>query len=265
MKSSVLALAAVLAAGPVAAKSISITMTPVAELSDSGLNVRLTVGNVGDEAAQSVATALYFGDHDVRGKGAPSLAPQATLLETLSLPTGELKTGRWPYRVTVDYTDANQYPFQALHVLVVTKGSPPPSKVTVPVVSGGTIATSGSLTFTVKNMADVERTAAVQVVVPEGLEVTRPVAPVTLTKWEEKSLSVPIANRTALAGSRLPVFVSVQYDDGDTHQATVAQGILEIVPAQSFFAQRSLFLVVGAAILILAWGGFLVARLMRRT
>lgn len=255
-----------LGASPAAAKSISITMTPVVELRDGSLVVNLTVGNVGDEAAQSVTPTLRFGDREARGKGTERLAPQGTLSEALSLPVGELGPGRWPYQVTVDYTDANQYPFQALNVHTVAVGNPPPARVMVPSVTGTPVSASGSgtLAVKVKNLTGANRTAAVGVLVPAGIEVTKVPAEVALAAWEEKTISASITNRTSLAGSRLPVFVTVQYDDGSTHQAVVTQGLVEIVAAQSFFARQRLLLGVGALLLIVGWGGFLVARLAGR-
>src|SRR2546426_10478516 len=114
--------------GPAAAGSISISILPVVELREGALSAQVKVSNVGDEAAQSVAAVLVFGEHKARGEIHPSLAPGASMDAALSLPVGELGTGRWPYQIAVDYTDANQYPFQAIHAGLVTAGSPPPAK-----------------------------------------------------------------------------------------------------------------------------------------
>ena len=54
---------------------------------------------------------------------------------------------------------------------------------------------------------------------------------------------MPITNRTALVGSRYPVFVSAQYDDGPVHQAVVAQGIVSVVGTESFFTRYRRFAV----------------------
>jgi hypothetical protein len=162
----------ILAAVPAAAKNISIQMTPVPELRDGNFNVQLAVTNLGDEAAQSVVPTLRFRDKDMRGKGKASLGPNETLSETLSLPAADLGTGRWPYRLTIDYTDANQYPFQALHVPTLTVGNPPPVKVAVREIKASQVGASGTLSATLKNLEANERTVALQAHVPEGLEAT---------------------------------------------------------------------------------------------
>jgi len=254
---------AFLAAAPACAGTISISMTPVPELRDGKLSVHLTVRNLGDEAAQSVAPALRFRETEARGKGTSSLAPQQSIEETLSLPVKDLGQGRWPYRVTVDYTDANQYPFQALHVLLATVGNPPPAKVLVSQISATPLATSGTIHMTLKNVADAPRTATVHVMVPEGIEATEPAKDVQLAAWQEETFSVPVVNRSARAGSRLPVFVGVEYDDGDTHQAVVSQSLVEIIAQQSFFARNKGVLGIVALVLVLIWAAFVAMRLVR--
>ena len=110
------------------------------------------VGNSGDEAALSVTPVLRFGDKEVRGKGKPSLGPNASFDEALTIPSGTLGEGRWPYRLAVDYTDQNQYPFQALQTQTAIIGNPPPAKVAVPAIKSEEIAGSGTLAVTVKNL-----------------------------------------------------------------------------------------------------------------
>jgi hypothetical protein len=252
-----------LLAGAAAAKNISITISQATHVSEGNLVVTVKVGNSGDEAALSVVPSLYFGDKVVRGKGKPSLEPNTSFEETLSLPVGALGEGRWPYRLAIDYTDANQYPFQALQTQAVVIGNPPPAKVAVPSIKAEDIAGTGTLAVTVKNLTPDTRTAAVEVLVPEGLEVSDGSRKVTLEAWKEERIEVPVTNRTALVGSRYPVFVSAEYDDGPVHQAVVAQGIVSVVGTESFFTRyrRILFMVAGAV--VLAWLAVVLVRALR--
>jgi len=260
-----LLLAAALAPTVAAAKSISISIFPSAEVKDGVLTARIRVSNSGDEAAQSVTPVLQFGQRTARGDAHPSLGPNESMTSALSLEVGTLAPGRWPYRLAIDYTDANQYPFQALHMGVVTLGgSPPPAKVAVSEVKAAPLSSSGSLRVRIKNLAAVERKATLTVALPEGLEVTNPLEPVSLAGWEEAAVSVPIVNRTALAGSRYPVFAAVEYDDDGTHQAVTAQTVVEIESPQSFFrVPRNTFLII-AGVLIAAWLGFLLRQVTAR-
>src|SRR5262245_17864411 len=175
MKCLLVVCAAVALAGTAAAGTISITISQAARIQDDNLIVDVKVGNSGDEAALSVTPVLRFGDKEVRGKGKPSLEPKSSFDETLTLPVGSLGEGRWPYRLAVDYTDQNQYPFQALQTQAAVIGNPPPAKVAVPAINSQEISGSGTLTVTVKNLTPEQRTAKISVLAPDGLEASGPV------------------------------------------------------------------------------------------
>ncbi len=246
-------------AGPAAAGSISISISPVVELREGTLSAKVKVSNVGDESAQSVAAVLVHGERTARGEIRPTLAPGASMEAALSLPAGDLGTGRWPYEIAVDYTDANQYPFQAIHLGLVTVGSPPPAKVAVSEIKADPLSSSTTVQVRVKNLAGVVRKASVILVTPEGIEVTTPVQDVTLAAWEERTVSAPLVNRTALVGSRYPVFAEVQYDeDGGVHQTVAGQGMVAIEAAHSFFEKWRSWFAIGALVLVALWLGILV-------
>jgi len=229
-------------AGPAAAGSISISIQPVVELREGALSAQVKVSNVGDEAAESVAAVLVFGEHKARGEIHPSLAVGASMDATLSLAVGDLGTGRWPYQVAVDYTDANQYPFQAIHLGLVTVGSPPPAKAAVSEVKADPLSSAGTLRIRLKNLAGVVRQASLTVVTPEGLEVTAPVQDVKLAAWEERTVSVP-------------------FEDG-VHQAVAGQGMVAIEAAHSFFEVRRTWFWIAAGVLVALWVGILLWRQM---
>ena len=253
---SVAGLATVATAG-----NISINMTTTAEIRDGNLGVALKVSNTGDEAAGSVRASLRFRDQQTNGPVRDSLVPQGELEEQLSVPVPGLGTGRWPFRVAVDYTDANQYPFQALHVAVVASGDPPPAKVVVARVEVPALSASTQAEVVVKNLTGEAREATVSVFVPDGLETSEPTRQVSLAPWGEQETSLPLVNRTALAGSRYPVFVAVEYEDGGVHQAAIAHGIVEIQPPRRLAARGLLWLV---AALVVGWVVLLGWRVLRR-
>src|SRR2546428_1533796 len=245
-------------AAPAAAGSISISIAPLVELREGALSAQVKVSNVGDESAQSVAAVLVFGEHRARGELHPSLAPGSSMDAALTMPVGDLGTGRWPYQIAVDYTDANQYPFQAIHLGLVTVGSPPPAKVAVSELKADPLSNSGTVRIRIKNLAGVARQASVSVVAPEGIEVTAPTQEVKLAAWEERTVTAPIVNRTALVGSRYPLFAEVQYDDDGVHQTVAGQGMVAIEAAQSFFEARRTWFWIGAGVLVAVWLGILV-------
>jgi hypothetical protein len=245
--------AALTAVTPASAKTISITIGQRAEIRGDTLVVKTTVGNTGDEAAKSVKANLRFGDETVGGKLHDELEPNGKFEEELAITTGRLGDGRWPYAIAVDYADANLYPFQALLMSAIVVGSPPPAKLSIAELKAEPIATSGPLSITFKNLSGTEREVSYRVVVPEGLEAAEPSGRVNLTGWGQAELEVELVNRTALAGSRYPIFVAVEYDDGGVHQGIVSQNVVEIVAPRNFWEENQTLLIVGAGILVALW------------
>jgi hypothetical protein len=254
----------VAAGAPASAKTISITITQRAEMRGTNLVVSATVGNTGDESAKAVTANVRFGDKAVRGKTHDDVAPNATFDEELTIETGTLGPGRWPYQVTVDYADANLYPFQALLVTTIPIENPPTAKLSVSKIESSGIADSGPLTVHVKNLSATERDVSYRVVVPEGLEASDPTASVHLAAWAEATSSATIVNRTALAGSKYPVFVVVEYDDGGMHQTVIGQSIVEIVAPRNVWETYQTPLVAGAVLLVVAWLVYVVRGVMSR-
>jgi hypothetical protein len=131
-------------------------------------------------------------------------------------------------------------------------------------ITGGPITDSGAVRIRIKNLAGVERRATVDLLVPDGLEATRRAQEVTLGPWAELATSAPVVNRTALPGSRYPVFATVEYDEGGTHQAIVRHAIVEVVAPRPFFQAWRSPLWSAAGALVLLWLAFLARSLRAR-
>src|SRR4029450_2945002 len=87
--------------------------------------------------------------------------------------------------LAVDYTDQNQYPFEALLTQTLVVGNPPPAKGTGPAIRIEDVTGTGTLSVTVKNLTPDPRAVRVSVLVPEGLEATDAVRQVNLEGWKD--------------------------------------------------------------------------------
>ena len=116
----------------------------------------------------------------------------------------------------------------------------------------------------VKNLSAVERRVTVSVLGPEAIEVTQTGAEIQLEPWEEKDLSVRLTNRAALAGSRYPLFVAVEYEDGAVHQALVAQTTVAIGEPSEALGPQGRYLWIAAGVFGLLFAGLVVYRLAKR-
>jgi hypothetical protein len=100
-----------------------------------------------------------------------------------------------------------------------------------------------------------------RVMVPTGLEADPASSELALEPWEEKTVTVTLTNRTALAGSRYPVFASIEYDADGTHFAVLGQGVVEIIPSETLIDRLGGALWIGAA----ALGGLFILLVGLRT
>ncbi len=224
----------------------------------------VTVANSGDEAAHSVAVVLEIQGIEVRGERRPLLEAGASFGERLEVALPGPGEGRWPYRLAVDYTDANQYPFQALSVATFERGAPPLSEVAVTSVGVPPLAGEGRATVRLKNLSDVERRANLRLVVPRGVEAPEGAAAVTLAPWEERSVELDLVNRFALAGSRYPLYAVLEYDEGSLHHSVVATAALEVIEATPVAGEGLPLAWIAAAVLAVVFGALLIRRLASR-
>lgn len=245
------------------AGSISISIAPTVEVKGDSVVVNVKVSNTGDEAAQSILPMVRFRGGEAKGTLKQQLGPNEKIDQVLTVPAAGLTPGRYPYRLSVDYTDVNQYPFQALQVSTVTVGEPAPAKLATS-LEVGQLATTASVAVTIKNLVGDARTAAVTIHASDGIEAPTEPTKVSLAAWGSETVKVGITNRTALAGSRYPLFATVEYDADGVHQTTIGQGTVEIVPPRSFWADNQQSLIMGVVVLIGLWASMLVWRLLGR-
>jgi hypothetical protein len=245
------------------AGSISISITPAVELKDGALSAKVKVSNTGDEAAQSILPMLRFRGGEAKGTLKNQLGPNETVEQTLTVPAVGLTDGRYPFRLSVDYTDINQYPFQALQVSTVTVGTPAPAKLAA-TLQADQLATDGSVVVTLKNLLGDARKVTLTVHASEGIETPKEPTVVDLDGWGTKTATMDVMNRTALAGSRYPLFATAEYDAEGVHQTVVGQSTVEIVPPRSFWADNQQTLFKGIGALVALWIGMLIWRTVGR-
>lgn len=264
MKIALAFITAFLAATPAWAGTIAIQISHRAELQDGQLRAELSVTNGGDEAAHGVTASLRFRDAETRAETQETLPPEEPFEASLAVPAAGLTEGRWPYQIAVEYADANLYPFEALSVGMLVVGSPPLPKLAISEIPGPTLADESELLVKVKNVSASPRRVHVAVVAPEAIEAGSVAAETELAAWEEREIPVSLTNRAALPGSRYPLFVTVEYEDGDVHQTVIGQTVVEIRPSDALVGPRGRYLWVGAAIFAVVFAGMLAFRGLRR-
>ena len=244
------ALCATSTAASAAAGTITITTEVSVAVKDHALAVTLRITNSGNEAAQTIAPEVRLADRSVRASGAASLPPGPPFETTVDLPWDTTASGQWPVVTAVDYADTNGYPFQAMQVALVALGTASPALVAVVDVTASSVTTAGTVTARLKSLSEIPRQATLHFFVPRGLEVVEPVRPLPLAPWSDAQVEARIVNRSAVAGSRIPLFVAVEYDDAGGHHTSLAHDLLDVRTVES---ARGWYAFTAAAVMMAAW------------
>jgi hypothetical protein len=183
---------------------------------------------------------------------------------SLALPASSLTDGHWPYEIVVEYADANLYPFQALSVGTLVVGSPPLARVAIPALASPVLSDRAQLSVHVKNLSETERRVTLKVLAPDAIEAKHASEEALLGAWAELEVPVELTNRAALGGSRYPLFVTVEYEDGPVHHTLVGQTSVEILGADAKDSPGGRSVWIAAAIFGALVAGLVAYRLVKR-
>ncbi|MBF0557891.1 MAG: hypothetical protein HQL08_03825 [Nitrospirae bacterium] len=213
---------------PSAASFISIEIEAGVELFQNSLRTSVKVTNKGDEPAENVKTSVEVQGKRTYGKARRVLGPNEQFTEEFTTPVIFEKPGRYPVLISVDYTDANQYPFNALTINYADYQESPNARVAGSV---GTLNLSGSekLKVSVKNTDEIERKVLVRLVTSKEFAVQNRLQEIAVSPGDEKKLSFDVKNTGGLPGSTYPVFALIIYEDTSYRYLSVASGNIVVM------------------------------------
>jgi hypothetical protein len=205
---------------------LTITATPV--VTASGVRVQLELRNAGDAAARNVMPILAFRGNETLGTFEPLLDAGGRTSQTIVIPVESTAAvrGTWPLYFRVAYADANNHPFEAMHVMAVDFGSSATARPAVTVdVTGARFSVSGQANARVQSSVSTE--ASVSFAVPAGVAASPEHASVFLEPGT-RTVAAVVTNAGATAPSRLPIFAVVEFNAGSEHTTAIGAGAIEI-------------------------------------
>lgn len=238
-----------LPAAGVAAGQIQLQLTTRAQFRDGVLQAELAIRNGGDEAARLVRASLALGEDETHGSARESLAAGDSYSEALALPVTGRGVGRWPFRISVDYSDTNQHPFQVLQVATLVLGTPPPVGLELEGVEVTPVADTGIARIRVRNTGTSPRRTTLGLLVPKDIEAERPRS-VEIGAGARVELGFELAARSARPGSRYAVFAVAEHEDAGIHQALVHEAAVQIEERRARLAPG---LLAAAVALLAVW------------
>jgi hypothetical protein len=236
------------------AGAISISTQAVARVEGESVHIVIQVSNRGDAAARQVRA-----DADLLGERFASavlqtLSPGESGEFIFSKPLRSSLKGTFPLSVLVRFQDTNAYSFSALTCTTFTvreEGDAAISATTAPV----TLEDDGAIPFQVRNKG--ARTISVKSTlrIPDEFSSDKPALYFPLPAGENKVLSFPIRNLSALSGAVYPVFVIQEYEVEGVKSTHVSSTLVKTAGGRNWFRETRWYWAGGGALFLV---GFLV-------
>jgi len=224
---------------------ITIETTTTVTVTGNTASIRITATNKGDEPANNVRMTLTFASKDLSGDLKDVIAIKGSYSSEFTVPIEFKKPGRYPIIVSVEYTDANLYPFSALSVSYLNYNNPANAMVSGD-ISQLDLADKGKLSIKAKNIDSVERKFNIRLVSSKDFSVLQPETSISVGPGKEKSVSFDIKNISALPGSKYQVFAILSYEDDSRYYSTITSGTINVKKHKGIF---NIYLTILTAIL----------------
>ena len=225
------------------------TQTTV-QITGDQLHIAVKLTNEGTAIAYNLQVHLELLGEILDSKLKPQLDPAKSSAFVFGKKAEGIKAGRYPLTVSVDFHDANQYPFSALSGMTFSMGPDVNSDLAV---MGKDIAMgkTGELSLNIKNMGTGKKKILASLVLPKELSTPTPQMSFLLPPRSQKNPVFEIRNFSALPGADYPVFCYFEYDLENIHHTTVCTAAIKIVEPENLFRQYRWLWIGIAGILIL--------------
>jgi hypothetical protein len=237
--------------GHAIATEIVLVVTTSATVTEQSVDIRLEVGNRGDEDALVVTPFLTLGGVETGLDTVPHVAFDGRRIWTHSFPVDELafpEAGVYPLVVQLRFHDAYMYPYSLVSVTGVHIGESLPLEVPVAVeMVAEQVTDDGTLDLRVRNTGLSSLETRLAVVSPAELVVVGGSDKLDIPGGEEKLIRYDIKNNGALHGSSHSVYAIIEYSISGQHGVLVQE---EAVAVASYPSNKKRSMIITAAGLI---------------
>ena len=220
-------------------------------ITDNSLKVKVTATNEGDEAAYNVQINT---NENQRGQSSPIkqvLAVKDSFEYESVFDLPYTKHGRYPLVVSIDYTDANQYPFTAPSATYYSFGSDTVSTV-FGSAKGVRLTNFATIQLMLKNIGEVFREVQIWLITPKELSVQEKIKKETLQPRSELNTAFTVSNFSALPGSRYQVFFIIEYEDESKHYSNIVPCFINLDESKVFFKKYKWYIIAVPSALFVA-------------
>jgi len=232
--------------------SITTDIKGVAVDGNQGVS-RLSVVNRGDEAAFDTSVSFHLqegftAEEVFIGRLDPNIPFETEIV--VKTPAGALP-GVYPAAASVNYRDANSYPFSAVTPFNIVNSRQTTTAIFAVLDEVSVSESRGAeLKLTVKNPDPVDRNANVMLYLPRELEAEKYSKKLFLPARGNAELEFEVSSFSALPGSSYAVFAAIGFEENGMMHATFARGTITIVEEQPLVSNSALKAVLAVLVLI---------------
>jgi hypothetical protein len=230
-----------------ATKIVMVVETSVT-VTDQSVDVRLEVGNRGDEDALMVTPFLALAGVETGLEAAPDIAFEGGRTWIHSFPKGDLafpEAGTYPLIVRLRYHDAHMYPYSMVSTTSVQVGESLPLKVPVKgEMVAEQVTDEGTLDLRVRNTGLLPLEARITMISPTELVVAGDSGKLNIPAGEEKQVSYSIKNNGSLPGSSHKVHALIEYSISGQHGVVILK---EDVAVANYISNKKRTIIIASA------------------
>ncbi|HDH28957.1 MAG TPA: hypothetical protein ENH13_07470, partial [Euryarchaeota archaeon] len=222
----------------------------------------LRVVNRGDEAAFDTSVSFYLPEgFTAEEVFIGRLNPNQPFESEISVEApAEALPGVYPAAASVNYRDANSYPFSAVTPFYITVGRQSTTAVFA-VLDEATVSEGrgAKLRLTVKNPDSTGRNAFVTLYLPRELEAEEYSKELFLPARGNVERDFEVSSFSALPGSSYAVFAGISFEENNIMHSTFARGTIRVVEEQPIVSNNMIKAVLAVLVLL-----FLALQLRRK-
>lgn len=230
-----------------AVSALAGTITMEVKCAIQGSNLIVQVLNKGDEAARNVGARIVFNRTEIETAPLPELPPASPRGVPVGLSLEGLR-GTYPAIVTVNFEDANGYPFSTVSVIMVpaedAKHSDVMGALDVTRIRGKT-----EVPLRLRSSVEEPVTVHYRLILPRELSAENATGEITVPSGGQSMVPLVFENFSALPNSRYGLHAVLEYEAGGRHYTSVASGSVQVIPPRG---GKAWYFWVAAAVVMIA-------------
>ncbi|MFH1091539.1 MAG: hypothetical protein V1742_08205 [Pseudomonadota bacterium] len=234
---------------PAWAGSVILKTKTACWVTGTGIRVRLTAANAGDQAAHLLTVLARFGQAAQAKSTWPYLGPGDSATADLDLKERPAKPGLYPVFIRVSFYDHKGAPVSGVAYGLFAVGAWRKSNLDIK-EQEIKLEDKAGLKLEVRNDDKLPHQVRISLFCPQEIAAPQGESSLSLGAGQSGTASFDLVNASAQAGVTYPVLASVEYEAEGGHFVSTAWVRVQAAAGEPFFKKHRGWILVAAAVLI---------------